>query len=215
MPHPPATEDTKSGLARRRVLVLSNPDVDSSSSDDDRRRVRSQAQASHSSPQPSSSAIPQSTFRPIKPPTRLTTDLPHHITSSHSNPTLSSPSSQSSNAVESTPPPSTPGQAVPPDIGAPLFTHDDSSTVNERTEVPHPNRFQKISDKLWKRRPSSHRPLEPDSSLHVGSHRSSSDLSLLTRLIRSLLLPVFLLPRNFRTGSSWSLTIAMRTPLST
>jgi len=198
MPHPPATK------SKGRVLVLSNPDVES---DDD-----PQTQG-HSPPQPSLSQPPC----PIKHPTRLTTDLPHHITSSHSNPTLSSPSSQSSNAVESTPPPSTPGQAIPPDIGAPFcFTHDDGSAVNERTEVPHPNTFQKISDKIWKRRPSTNRPLEPDSSLHVGSYRSSSDLSLLTRLIRSLLLlPVILLPRDFRTGSSWSLMIAMHTPLST
>lgn len=205
MPHPSVTEDAKSTSTRgRRVLVLSNPDVDSSSDDDDRRGSSTQTQP-QSFHQPSSSA----TYRPIKPahPTRLTTDIPPH------NPTLSSPSSQSSNAVESTPPPSTPGQAVPPDIGASLFTHEDSSSVIERTEALHPNRFQKISDKIWKRRPSSNRPLEPDSLLHVRSHRSSSDLPVFTRkTFRFLLLHPVPLPQDCRRGSSWSLMIAMPTP---
>lgn len=177
MPPPLMSEDNRSSHARgRRVLVLSNPDPgDSSSSEDDRRRVRPQPPTSDSSlHQPSPPPVPPSPYRPIKPgpPTPLTTDLPRHITSSHSNPTLSSPSSQSSNAVESTPPPSTPGQVVPPDIAAPSFTHDDGSSVNERTEVHHPNRLQKLSDKIWKsRRPSSHRPIEPESSGNSSSCR--------------------------------------------
>lgn len=166
------SEDTKSSTHRgRRVLVLANPDPgDSSSSDDDRRR-RHHAQSSHSSlHQPISSMPPLSPYRPFPKPANptLTTDLPHRIPSSHSNPTLSSPSSQSSNAVESTPPPSTPGQAVPPDIAPTLYTHDDGSAVNVRSDLPQPSRMQKVADKLWKpRRGSSHRPKESESSLHV------------------------------------------------
>ncbi|KAF9229191.1 hypothetical protein BS17DRAFT_8174 [Gyrodon lividus] len=173
MPYHTMSEDTRSSSHRaRRVLVLSNPDPgDSSSSEDERRRPYHQPQPSYSSlPQPPPSMLPASPYRTVKPahPTPLTTDLPHHITSSHSNPTLSSPSSQSSNAVESTPPPSTPGQAAPPDIGTSLFTHDNNSTVNERTEMPHPSRLQQMADKIWKhRRPSSHRPKESEGSLHV------------------------------------------------
>jgi hypothetical protein len=173
MPHHTMSEDTKSSSHRaRRVLVVSNPDPgDSSSGEDERRRPYHHPQASYASlPQPSSSMIPASPYRPMKPvhPTPLTTDLPHHITSSHSNPTLSSPSSQSSNAVESTPPPSTPGQAAPPDIGTSLFTHDNGSAANERSEMLHSSRLQKITDKFWKhRRPSSHRPKESEGSLHV------------------------------------------------
>ncbi|KAI6007262.1 hypothetical protein EDD15DRAFT_39893 [Pisolithus albus] len=177
MPPPPMSEDNRSNQARgRRVLVLSNPDPgDSSSSEDERRRVYRQPQASYSSlHQPSPSGVPPSPYRPLKPgpPTPLTTDLPRHITSSHSNPTLSSPSSQSSNAVESTPPPSTPGQAVPPDIAAPMFTHDDGSSVNERAEVHQPNRLPKFPGKFWKsRRPSSNRPVEPDALVNSSSSR--------------------------------------------
>ncbi|KAG6334046.1 hypothetical protein ID866_5049 [Astraeus odoratus] len=174
MRYPSTSEDTKS--RSRRVLVLSNPDPgESSSSEDDHQRVGRQPQPSYSAlQQPSSSQVPQSPYRSEKPghPAPLTTDL-NHITSSHSNPTLSSPSSQSSNAVESTPPPSTPGQAIPPDIGAPLFTHDDGSAVHERTEIAPTSRLQKLSDKFWKsRRPSCHRPLEPDSSVHSSSTSS-------------------------------------------
>ncbi|KIJ57782.1 hypothetical protein HYDPIDRAFT_34798 [Hydnomerulius pinastri MD-312] len=169
------SEDTKSSTARgRRVLVLSNPDPgDSSSSEDEHRRGYHQPQASYSSlPQVPSSMHPTSPYRPIKPahPTPLTTDFAHHIPSSYSNHALSSPSSQSSNAVESTPPPSTPGQAVPPDIGTSVFSLGDNSSLNERTEVPHPSRLQKITDKFgWKhRRPSSHRPTDSEVSLqHV------------------------------------------------
>ena len=168
------SEDTKSSTHRgRRVLVLANPDPgDSSSSDDDRRRrYQPLPQSSHSSlHQPSSSMPPPSPYRVINKPTNptVTTDLSHHIASSHSNPTLSSPSSQSSNAVESTPPPSTPGQAAPPDIPTTLFTHDDVSAVNERSDLPQPSRIQKVADKWWKpRRGSSHRPKESESSLHV------------------------------------------------
>lgn len=61
---------------------------------------------------------------------------------------------------------------MPPDIAAPLFTHDDGSSLNERTEVHHPNRLQKLSDKIWKsRRPSSHRPVEPDLLVNSSSSR--------------------------------------------
>ena len=167
------SEDTKSSTHRgRRVLVLANPDPgDSSNSDDDRRRgpqPHHHPQSSHSSLQQSSSSmLPPPSHRAIPKPANptLTTDI---STSSHSNPTLSSPSSQSSNAVESTPPPSTPGQAVPPDIATTLFTHDDGSAVNERSDLPHPSRIQKVADKFWKsRRDSSHRPKESESSLHV------------------------------------------------
>lgn len=170
MPSHTMSEDTKSSTHRgRRVLVLANPDPgDSSSSDDDRRRrYHHLPQSSHSSlHQPPSSMPLPSPYRPIIKPANptLTTD----ITSSHSNPTLSSPSSQSSNAVESTPPPSTPGQAAPPDIATTLFTHDNGSAVNDRSDLPHPSRIQKVADILWKpRRGSSHRPKESESSLHV------------------------------------------------
>lgn len=178
------SEDTKSSTHRgRRVLVLANPDPgDSSNSDDDRRRgpqPHHHPQSSHSSLQQSSSSmLPPPSHRAIPKPANptLTTDI---STSSHSNPTLSSPSSQSSNAVESTPPPSTPGQAVPPDIATTLFTHDDGSAVNERSDLPHPSRIQKVADKFWKsRRDSSHRPKESESSLHVitpSCHLSSPD----------------------------------------
>lgn len=160
------SEDTKSSTHRaRRVLVLANPDPgDSSSSDDDRRRRHHQhPQSSHSSlHQPTSSMLPPSPYRALSKPA-ITTDLPRH-----SNPPVSSPSSQSSNAVESTPPPSTPGQAAPPDIATTLFTHDDGSAINERSDLPQPSRIQKMADKLWKpRRGSSHRPKESESSLHV------------------------------------------------
>ncbi|KAF8560283.1 hypothetical protein OG21DRAFT_48224 [Imleria badia] len=172
MPSHTMSEDAKSSTHRgRRVLVLANPDPgDSSSSDDDHRRRYQLPQSSHSSlHQPTSSMPPPSPYRPLIKPVNptLTTDLPHHITSSHSNPTLSSPSSQSSNAVESTPPPSTPGQAAPPDIAPTLYTHDDGSAVNDRSDLPQPSRIQKVADKLWKpRRGSSHRPKESESSLH-------------------------------------------------
>lgn len=171
MPSHPMSEDTKSSTHRgRRVLVLANPDPgDSSSSDDDRRR-RIHHPPQSSLHQPTSSMPPPSPYRALNKPANptLTTDLPRHVASSHSNPTLSSPSSQSSNAVESTPPPSTPGQAAPPDIAATLFTHDDGSAVNERSDLPQPSRIQKMADKLWKpRRGSSHRPKESESSHHV------------------------------------------------
>lgn len=167
------SEDTKSSTHRgRRVLVLANPDPgDSSNSEDDRHEPSHHLpQSSHSSHQPSSSMLPPPPHRPFSKPVSptVTTDLPRHIASSHSNPTLSSPSSQSSNAVESTPPPSTPGQAAPPDIATTLFTHDDGSAVNERSDLPQPSRMQKMADKFWKpRRGSSHRPKESESSHHV------------------------------------------------
>lgn len=61
---------------------------------------------------------------------------------------------------------------MPPDIAAPLFTHDDGSSVNERTEVHQPNRLPKFPGKFWKsRRPSSNRPVEPDSLVNSSSSR--------------------------------------------
>jgi len=176
MPSYSISEDTRSSAPRpRRVLVLSNPDPgDSSSSDDERpRHAYHNPQASYSSlNQSSTSTVPPAACRPAKPP--LTTDLPNRYPPSRSNPNLSSPSSQSSNAVESTPPPSTPGQTVPSDSSASVFTMDDGTAPGERTETAQPpTRLQKIADVLHlrSRRPSSHRHLGSESSLHVSFPR--------------------------------------------
>ncbi|KAG1749908.1 uncharacterized protein EDB91DRAFT_1110360, partial [Suillus paluster] len=185
MPSYSISEDTRSSSAPRprRVLVLSNPDPgDSSSSEDERPRYpHHHPQASNSSlNQHSTSSIPPTVSRPVKPrPTPpLTTDLPHHYPPSRSNPNLSSPSSQSSNAVESTPPPSTPGQTGPSDLNASVFTIDDGTAPGERTETAQPpTRLQKIADVLHlrNRRPSSHhRHLGSESSLHSLSPSCSS-----------------------------------------
>ncbi|KAG0708777.1 MAP kinase [Suillus ampliporus] len=185
MPSYSMSEDTRSSSAPRprRVLVLSNPDPgDSSSSEDERPRyAHHHPHASNSSlNQQSTSSIPPSASRTVKPrPTPpLTTDLPHHYPPSRSNPNLSSPSSQSSNAVESTPPPSTPGQTGPSDSNASVFSIDDGIAPGERTETAQPpTRIQKIVDvfHLRNRRPSSqHRHLGSESSLHSPSPSCSS-----------------------------------------
>jgi len=188
MPSYPMSEDARSSAPRlRRVLVLANPDPgDSSSSDDERpHHAYRNPQASYSSlNQPSTSTAPPPPppppppqGRPAKPP--LTTDLPHRYPPSRSNPNLSSPSSQSSNAVESTPPPSTPGQTAPSDSSASVFTMDDGTAPGERTETAQPpTRFQKIAGALHlrSRRPSSHRHLGSESSLHSTSPSCSSPI---------------------------------------